>query len=144
MEWKETLKSWIIKSKPFAEQAWRFLRKTFSDKKNLVRFTFASLAVIITAQLMPGISIASFWIAFLLVVLMVALIIAAKPALEYVKLPFHIIFYGLFLWIANAMLLLFLDWILWYFETANVWWVLLYCLIQAVFNCIIENLIQEE
>lgn len=93
---------------------------------------------------MPGISIASFWVAFLLVALMVALLTAARPAIAYFKLPFNLIYFGLFLWLGFSLLLLLLDWLLWYFETENVWWVILYCLIQAVFNCVIENLLQEE
>ena len=144
MDWKSELEKWIVKGRPYAEQAWAFLRKTFSDKKNIVRFIFASVAVIITAQLMPGIAIASFWVAFLLVLIMIALLIAARPMIAYARLPFHIIYFGIFLCLSNWLVLLLLDWILWYFETVNIWWVLLYCLIQAVFNCIIENLILEE
>jgi putative membrane protein len=132
------------KVKPAVEQSWRFLKKTFSDKKNIIRFVFAAIAVIITSQLMPGLTIASFGVAFLLVLVMIALLIAARPALAYVKLPFNLVYFGIFIWLAYFILLMFLDWILWYFETLTVWWVLLYCLIQAVFNCIIENLLQEE
>ena len=144
MKWKDVIQNWVKKAKPSASHVWMFLRKTFSDKKNIVRFSFASIAVIVTAQLMPGISIASFWVAFLLVLIMIALIITARHTIEYVKLPFNIIFYGIFLCLANWIVLLFLDWILWYFETGNIGWVFLYSLIQAVFNGIIENLIEEE
>jgi uncharacterized membrane protein YvlD (DUF360 family) len=144
MKWKEVIKRFGQEAKPVAEKTWLFLRETFSDKKNIVRFAFAALAVIVAASLMPGIGIASFWVAFLLVLVMIALLIGARPALEYIKLPFTPLYFGLFLWLAGWLVLLFLDWILWYFEPVNVWWVLLYCLIQAVFNCIIENLIQEE
>jgi len=146
MEQKQQNNTWLQKVKPFAEQAFRFLKKTFSDKKNIIRFTLAAIAIIITAQFMPGksIYIASFWVAFLLVLVMIALLIGAKPALEYFKLPFNLIYFGLFLWLSYFLLLLFLDWILWYFETDKWWWVLLYCAIQAIFNCVIENLIEEE
>lgn len=144
MERKEDNRDFGRKVKRAIDNTWRFLRKTFSDKKNMVRFVFAAVAVIITSQLMPGITIASFWVAFLLVLLMIALLIAARPTIDYVKLPFHLAYYGIFIWLSYFILLLFLDWILWYFETLTVWWVLLYCMIQAVFNCIIENLLQEE
>ena len=144
MTWKEIGKQGIEKIKPWASKTWRFLQQTFSEKKNIVRFVFSSIAIILTAQLMPGISIASFWVAFLLIVLMIGLLIAARPALVYLKLPFNLMYLGLFLLVAYALSLLLLDWLLWYFETDNVWWVLLYCLIQAVFNCVIENLVQEE
>lgn len=137
-------KKWLERAKILSKQGLVFLSKTFSDKKNIVRFGFAAVAVIITAQLMPGISIASFWVAFLLVLLMVALLIAARPALEGMKLPYHIVSFGIFLCVSNWALLMFLDWLLWYFETETIWWVLLYSAIQAVFNALIESLIMEE
>lgn len=134
------------KTKLFVSVSGVFLRKTFSDKKNIIRFVLAAIAIIITAQLMPGksIYIASFWVAFLLVLVMVALLIGAKPALTYLKLPFTLIYLGLFLWIGYFLLIIFLDWILWYLETDQWWWVLAFCGIQAVFNCVIENLLEEE
>jgi uncharacterized membrane protein YvlD (DUF360 family) len=144
MEWKEFIRRFRQRAKPATEKTWQFLKKTFSDKKNVVRFAFAAVAVIVAASLMPGIGIASFWVALLLVMVMITLLISARPLLEYLKLPFNLIYFGLFLWLAGWVVLVFLDWILWYFEPINAWWVLLYCLIQAVFNCIIENLIQEE
>ena len=144
MEWKARLWRFVERVKPIVEKALQFLRKTFSDKGNIIRFAFASVAVIVTSQLMPGITIASFWVALVLVLVLISLITAAKPALDYFKLPFTLIYYGLFLAISYSLLLIFLDWILWYFETLSIWWLLLFCLIQAVFNCLIENLIQEE
>ena len=144
MKLEEDTKRFHDKVKPAIEKSWQFLKKTFSDKKNIIRFVFAAIAIIVTSQLMPGITIASFWVAFLLVLVMIALLIGARPALDYVKLPFNLVYFGIFIWLSYFALLMFLDWILWYFETLTVWWVLLYCLIQAVFNCIIENLLQEE
>jgi len=144
MEWKETMKKYLEQVKSVVEKTRLFLRKTFSEKKNIIRFSFAALAVIVTAQLLPGIFIAGFGVALFLVILMVSLLIAARPLLEYLKLPFNIVYFGLFLWVSYFLLLLFFDWVLWYFETGSVWWVLLYSLILAVFNCIIEDLLKEE
>ena len=137
MAWKEKLKAYSVTIK-------LYLWQIFSDKKNLVRFTFASAAIIIAAQFMPAITIASFWVALLLVIITIVLLLGARPALIYLKIPYTIVTFGLFLWILNALILLFLDWALWYFETASWWWVFLYALVQAIVNCLIETLIQEE
>lgn len=144
MEWRAIIENWVLKAKPYSKLVWHFIRSTFSDKKNILRFSLASVAVIITAQLMPGISIASFWVALLLVMVMIGLLISAKPLIAYLKLPFHILYFGAFLCVAYWLLLLFLDWTMWYLETENVGWVFLHSLIQAVFNSLIENLIEEE
>jgi putative membrane protein len=140
----ERNKGFAQAAKRIFETVVRFLRQTFSDKKNLTRFAFATLGVIVTAQLLPGISIASFWVASSFVIIMVVLLIAAKPTLESLKIPFNIVSFGIFLCLANWLVLMLLDWMLWYFETDNIWWVLAYSAIQAVFNCIIENLVEEE
>jgi putative membrane protein len=144
MQWKAILVNVFQKAKPFSIMAWQFIRSTFSDKKNILRFSLASVAVIITSQLMPGISIASFWAAFLLVIVMIALLISAKPLIAYFNLSFNILYFGVYLCIAYWLLIVFLDWAMWYLETENMGWVFLFSLIQAVFNSLIENLIEEE
>ena len=121
-----------------------YLKKTFSDRHNQVRFAFATAAVIVASQFMPAITIASFWVALLLIVVTMALIVSAHPALTSVKIPYSIISYGLYLWILNALIILVLDWLLWYLETETWWWVFLYALVQAAVLCLIEVLIQEE
>jgi putative membrane protein len=138
------IKNWLRKTMPITGQIWAFLQKTLSDRKNLVRFVFATVAIIVTAQSMPGISIASFMVAALLILVMMVLMVVARPALALLKIPNNIFSYGVFLLLSNWIILVFLDWTLWYFETTNIWWVLLFSTTQAVFNCIIENLIQEE
>jgi putative membrane protein len=137
MAWKETLKDYSSNVK-------HYLWQLFRDKKNLVRFTFATAAIIISAQFMPAITIASFWVALLLIIITIVLLVSAKPTLARLNIPYSMVTFGLFLWIPNSLILLFLDWILWYFETASWWWVFLYALVQAIVNCLIESLIQEE
>ena len=136
--------TWNEKLRTTTTNARLFLVKIFSDKKNLFRFSFAAAAIIITSQLMPAITIASFWVALLLIIITIALLVAAQPAITYFKLPYTIFTLGFFLWTSNALILLALDWLLWYFETATWWWVVLYALVQAIINCLIETLVQEE
>ena len=52
--------------------------------------------------------------------------------------------YGVFQWLASSLLLILYDWAMWYFETENMLWVMAYCAVIAVFNCIIENLLQDD
>jgi len=121
-----------------------YLKKAFSDKNNLIRFGFAAAAIIIAVQFMPAITVASFWVAFLLILISIVLLLSAQPVITYVRIPYTIFTLGLYLWILNALILLAMDWLLWYFETETWWWVFLYSLVQAIVNCLIEVLIQEE
>ena len=121
-----------------------YLWKVFSDKQNLIRFSVAAVAIIVASQLMQAITIASFWVAIVLILITIVLLVSAQPALTYLKIPYSIVSFGLFLWIANALILLALDWMLWYLETSTWWWVFLYALVQAIINSMIEILIREE
>ena len=137
MPWKERLAG-------YSASIMLYLGKIFSDKKNLVRFSFATAAIIVASQFMPALTIASFWVALLLIIITIALLVSAQPVLTYLKIPYSIFTFGVFLWIANALIILALDWMLWYLETNTWWWVFLYALVQAFVNCLIEVLIQEE
>jgi putative membrane protein len=121
-----------------------YLVKVFSDKKNLFRFAFAGAAIVIVSQFMPAVIIASFWVALLLILVMISLLLSAQPALVYLKIPYSILTFGIYLWLSNSIILLLLDLLLWYFETTTWWWVVLFALVQAVINSLIETLIQEE
>jgi uncharacterized membrane protein YvlD (DUF360 family) len=133
-------------ARPAAIASWQFLKAIFSDKKNIGRFALATVAIVVAYQLFPEgkIEIAGFGVAAFIVLTFIALMIAAPYALAKMKLPFNLYTYGIFQWISSSMLLVLYDWVLWYFETENALWVMAYCLIIAVFNCIIEDLMKDD
>ncbi len=137
MKWREKLNAFTV-------LITAYLVKIFSDKKNLFRFAFAGAAIVIVSQFMPAVIIASFWVALLLIIVMITLLISAQPVISYLKLPYSILTFGFYIWVFNSVILLLLDWGLWYFETTTWWWVVLFALVQAIINCLIETLIQEE
>jgi uncharacterized membrane protein YvlD (DUF360 family) len=128
------------------QASWQFLYATFRDKKNLIRFSLTVLALVITAQLLPQekISYAGLGITFFIILSYISMMISAPLALSKLRLPTNTYSLSLFYWIAGSALLVMYDWIFWYFETAGLWWVLLYCAIIAIFNGIIENLLNDE
>lgn len=145
-----TVKEFIQKvrqqAKPFAIASGEFLQKTFSDKKNLGRFALAAVAIVVAYQLFPEgkLEIAGFGVTLFIVLTFIAVMIAAPHALAKLKLPFNLYTYGVFQWLASSLLLILYDWAMWYFETENMLWVMAYCAVIAVFNCIIENLLQDD
>jgi uncharacterized membrane protein YvlD (DUF360 family) len=134
------------RARPIVTASWQFLKKEFSDRKNLVRFALASGALVITSQLLPErkIEIAGFGVTTFLALSYIALMIGAPYALTKMKIAINTYTYGAFLWVANTLLLLFYDWILWYFQTESILWVAIYSAILAVFNGIIEDLMTDE
>ena len=133
-------------AEPFAIASWKFLRAEFSDKKNLVRFALAAVAMIITSQLLPErkIEIAGFGITLFLLISYIATMICAPHVIAKAKLPINTYTYGIHLFFSNLLLLWFYDWILYYFETESVVWIIIYSAILAVFNCIINDLLNDE
>ena len=134
------------RAKPAVIASWDFLKRTFSDKKNIIRFSLAALAIVVTDQLFPSgkVVIAGFGVTLFIILTQIVLIISAPYVLKKVKLSFNLYSYGTYLWIAFTVLLFLYDWMLWYFETSNDYWVALYSLIIAVFNCIIEDLVKDD
>jgi hypothetical protein len=146
MKSREFIQKIRQQTKPAVIASWAFLKKTFSDKKNLVRFSLAALAIVVTDQLFPTgkVEIAGFGVTLFIILTQIALMISAPHALAKLKIKHSIYTYGAYLWLAFTLLLFLYDWMLWYFETSNDYWVALYCLIIAVFNCIIEDLLKDD
>jgi hypothetical protein len=146
MKGKEFVLKIRQQAKPAAIASWAFLKKTFTDKKNLVRFGLAALAIVVTDQLFPygKVEIAGFGVTLFIILTQLALMISAPYALAKIKIRYTLYSYGTYLWLGFTLLLFLYDWILWYFETSNDYWVALYCLIIAVFNCIIEDLLKDD
>lgn len=133
-------------AKPTANVCWAFLKKTFSDKKNLVRFALTAVAMVVTAQLLPEerIEYAGFGYTAFIALSFIAIMISAPYVLAKFKLQFNLYTYGIYQWLAGTLLLLFYDWILWYFETDGPLWIMLYCAIISIFNCTIEELLKDD
>jgi hypothetical protein len=146
MKGKEFIQTIRQQAKPVAIASWKFLRKTFSDKKNMVRFGLAALAIVVTDQLFPygKVEIAGFGVTLFIILTYLALMISAPHALAKLKIKYSLYTYGAYLFLGFTLLLFLYDWMLWYFETSNDYWVALYCLIIAVFNCIIEDLLKDD
>lgn len=146
MKFQQRLQQLKQQAWPAARATARFLKEVFSDKKNLLRFSLAVVALIVTAQLLPvgkivyaGLGMTSF-----MILSYIAMMISAPYALAKSKLLLTVYSLTAYYWVAGTLLLLLYDWIFWYFETAGVLWVLFYCAIIAIFNGIIENLMNDE
>ena len=75
----------------------------------LVKWILFALAIMFTAWIIPGISVAGFGSAMIVVVIMALINIFIKPLILLVTLPINILTLGLFLFVINALLLLLLG-----------------------------------
>ncbi len=88
----------------------------------VAKWLVAALSFIIIAELLVGISIASTYIALIVAVLWGILSIFIKPLLIFITLPINILTFGLFTFVINALLLLFLASFVEGFVVEGFWW----------------------
>ena len=79
--------------------------------KMLIKWVFFALALMLTAWLIPGISVSSIWAAMLACVIIAVINIFVKPVLQLPTLPINIVTIGLFTLVINALLFMFAGWI---------------------------------
>ena len=77
--------------------------------KFVIRLLLSSLAVIITAYLLPGVEVASFTSAIIIAALLGLLNVTVKPLLVLLTIPFTVLTLGLFLLVINALMILLAD-----------------------------------
>ena len=77
----------------------------------IVKWIDYALAIIFTAWLIPGISVANFWSAMLACVVIAIINVFVKPVIKFISLPINILTVGLFSLVINALLLMLAGWI---------------------------------
>ncbi len=77
----------------------------------LVRWICYALAIIFTAWVIPGISVANFLSALLACVVIALINAFVKPILEFISLPINFLTVGLFSLVINALLLMLAGWL---------------------------------
>jgi putative membrane protein len=105
----------------------------------ITRWLISTLAVIITAYILPGVSVSGFLVAFVVAVVIGLINIFLRPLIIFLTLPITIMSMGLFLLVINALLILLAGAIVSGFEVANFWWALLFSLILSVVSSFLKN-----
>lgn len=74
--------------------------------KLLLKWLISTSAILITAYLIPGISVASFWTALWLALFLGIINTVIRPVLVFLTLPINILTLGLFVFVINGALVL--------------------------------------
>jgi putative membrane protein len=105
----------------------------------LLRLLISSAVILVTAYLLPGVHVDTFWTALLVAVVLALLNFFLKPLLVILTIPFTIITLGLFLLVINAVIILIADRLIGQrFEVDGFWWALLFSLIISLVNSLIN------
>jgi putative membrane protein len=106
-----------------------------------VRVLVSSLAVFITAYLLPHVFVANVATAIMIAILLSFLNTFLKPILIILTLPVTILSMGLFLLVINAGIILMADYLLEEFKVDGFIWALVFSLILSLVNSFLEQLL---
>lgn len=107
----------------------------------IIKLFLNAIAVVITAYILPGVHLESFWYAILLAAVLSLLNVSIKPILIVLTIPATIFSLGLFLLVINAFIILIADWIITDgFNVDGFWWALLFSIVLSVINSIFDRL----
>lgn len=100
----------------------------------------SSLAVAITAWILPGVTVENYLSALIVAVVLSILNIFLKPVLVFLTIPVTLLTFGLFLLVINALLILLADDLVGGFIVDGFWWALLFSIILSVINSIFNGI----
>lgn len=106
----------------------------------LIRLVVTALAAMITAYLLPGVSIRNFVSALVLALVLAILNLLVKPILVILTLPATIFTLGLFLLVINALIILLASSLVKGFKVDGFWWALAFSLVLTIVNGIMHGI----
>lgn len=106
----------------------------------IIRWFFAAVAVMLVSYLLPGITLAGFWAAILVALVLGIINAVIKPFLIILTLPINIVTLGLFTLVINAVLVLAASGIVSGFAVSGFWTALLFSIVLSIFNYFLSKL----
>lgn len=102
--------------------------------KIVVHWLIATIAIVITAYILPGVSLSGFWAALVAAVILGLVNAVLRPLILLLTLPINIVTLGLFTLVVNAFMVLITDKLVPGFQVAGFWWALLFGIVLFFVN----------
>ncbi len=112
--------------------------------KIILSWLINTVAVMITAYLIPGVRLDGFWPAFFTAVFLGLVNAVIKPILIILTLPINILTLGLFTLVINAGMVLLVAKIIPGFSVVGFWPALWFSIVAAILNFVLNNLSREQ
>jgi len=112
--------------------------------KTLIHFIVSTVAILITAYVLPGVHVSGLLAAFVLAVVLGAINLILRPILIFLTLPITILTLGLFVLVINGLLIMLASYIVPGFAVDNFWWALLFGVVLAIVNWVLQVFEKEE
>ncbi len=112
--------------------------------KLIFKILLTAIAVVVIANFLPGVQIASYSSAIVVAVVLGLLRVTVKPVLIFLTLPATIVTLGLFLLVINAIIILLADYFVGGFAVAGFWVALLFSLLLSLFQSVLYSFLKEK
>lgn len=106
----------------------------------LISWLVSALAILVTAYILPGVHISSFFTALATAVVLGIINSILKPILLLLTLPINILTLGLLTFVINALLVLLAAQIVPGFKVDGFWWALAFSVVLSIVNSFLGNL----
>ena len=112
--------------------------------KTFLKILLTALAVIILANILPGIVVNGYVTAIIVAVVISLLNMFVRPLLVFFTLPATIVTLGLFLFVINAIIVLLADKLIDGFAVSGFFTALLFSILLSFFRSVLFSLLKEE
>lgn len=112
--------------------------------KTFLKILLTALAVIVLANILPGVSVAGYLSAIVVAMVISLLNMFIRPLLIFFTLPATIITLGLFLFVINACIILLADKLVDGFAVSGFWAALFFSILLSIFRSALLSLLKED
>ncbi len=105
----------------------------------IIRLILSTMAVIVSAYILPGVAVDSFTTAILAALIISLLNVLVKPILIILTIPFTILTLGLFLLVINAIIILLASSVIAGFTVDGFWYALLFSIVLSIVNSLLSG-----
>src|SRR5438874_641239 len=106
----------------------------------LINWLLSTLAIIITAYLLPGAHVRDVKTALLAALVLGIINAILKPILIILTLPINILTLGLFTFVINALIILLTADLVKEFHVDGFWWAMLFSIVLSIINAILHQI----
>jgi putative membrane protein len=107
----------------------------------IIQLLLSSLAVYLTALILPGVEVKNGWTAIGVALVIGLLNTFVRPLMVIITIPATILTLGLFLFVINAVIILLASYFLNGFQVSNFWWALLFSIIMSIISQLLNTIL---
>ncbi len=109
----------------------------------VLKILIIAVNAFLLSSLLPGVNISNFFTAILVATVLAILDALVKPLLIFLTLPATILTFGLFLFVINALIILFDAYIVHGFKVDSFWYALLFSVLLSVVNSFVLGIARQ-